>query len=118
MSKETIKNNLQQWWRLAGTLTFKVLGITFFLIQFEQGRNKLQALDSRPWVFEGNLFLVEDFDGRTPPAKFTFGKASFWVRMFNLPLGCMGRDVGRKIGFSVGIVEEIDTDGDGVNFYV
>ena len=36
--------------------------------------------------------------------------------MFYLSLGCMSREVGRKIGSSVGIVEEVDTDGDGVGW--
>jgi hypothetical protein len=36
------------------------------------------------------------------------------VRMNNLPLACMGREVGLKIGGSVGRVEEVDTDNDGI----
>lgn len=116
VSKETIKTDLQQWWRPTGTLIFKVLGENLFLIEFEKGRDKKRVPEGRPWVFEANLFLVEDFDGRTSPTSFTFDRASFWVRMFNLPLGCMGREVGRKIGSSMGIVEEVDTEGDGVGW--
>ena len=36
--------------------------------------------------------------------------------MINLPLVCMGREVGRKIGATVGVVEEVDTDADGVGW--
>jgi hypothetical protein len=73
-------------------------------------------LEGRPWGFEGNLFLVEDFDGRIAPTNLNFDKAFFWVRMVGLPLACMGREVGFKIGSSVGIVEEVDTDKDGVGW--
>lgn len=43
-------------------------------------------------------------------------KASFWVRMMNLPLACMVREVGIKLGTSVGQVEEVDTDKEGVGW--
>jgi hypothetical protein len=66
--------------------------------------------------FEGNLFLVEDFYGRTSPLEFTFDKASFWVWMMNLPLACMSREVGFKLGASMGKVEEVDTDKDGIGW--
>ena len=67
VSKETIKDTLKRWWRISGTFTFKILGENVFLIEFEQAKDKRRVLDGRPWVFEGNLFLVEDFDGRTAP---------------------------------------------------
>jgi hypothetical protein len=34
----------------------------------------------------------------------------FWVRMFNFPLACMGKEVGFQIGATMGQVEEVDTD--------
>jgi hypothetical protein len=38
---------------------------------------------------------------------------AFWVRMYDLPLVCMGKNVGYKIGASVGEVEDVDiVDGD------
>ncbi|XP_059454983.1 uncharacterized protein LOC132185195 [Corylus avellana] len=79
-------------------------------------RDKVKVLEGRPWVFESNLFLVEDFDGHTSPSKFTFDKASFWVRMTNLPLACMGREVGFKLGPAIRTVEEVDTDKDGIGW--
>jgi hypothetical protein len=38
--KETIKKNLQQWWRPMGSLTLKVLLENLFLIEFERERDK------------------------------------------------------------------------------
>ena len=71
-------------------------------------------MKGRPWVFEGSLFLMEDFDGLTLPSNFTFDRETFWVRMINLPLACMGRDIGRKIGMSIGEVATVDTDAEGI----
>jgi hypothetical protein len=116
VSKETIKDTFKRWWRISGTFTFKIIGENLFLIEFEKAKDKRRVLDGRPWGFERNLFLVEDFDGRTAPTEFTFNKASFWVRMTNLPLACMGREVGFKLGASVGTVEEVDTDAEGIGW--
>jgi hypothetical protein len=91
VSKVTIKSTLVHWWRLSSNLVFKVLGDNLLLIEFDNIGDKSRVLKGRPWVFEGNLFAVEDFDGRSSPSQLSFTKASFWVRMFDLPLVCMGR---------------------------
>jgi hypothetical protein len=63
VSMETIKKELLWWWKLSKAPNFKVLGDNLFLIEFENAKDKKRVLEGRPWVFEGNLFLVEDFDG-------------------------------------------------------
>ena len=72
VSMETIKNNLLQWWRISGTLSFKVIGKNLFLIKFEHGKDKKRVLEGRTWVVEGNLFLVEDYDWRISLTKLKF----------------------------------------------
>jgi hypothetical protein len=116
ISKETIKSKLLRLWKLKESFTFKILGGNLFLLEFDLARDKERVIEGQPWSFEGNLFMLEDFDGRTSSSEFTFDKASFWVCMTNLPLACMGREVGLKLGASVGQVEEIDTDKDGVGW--
>jgi hypothetical protein len=37
-----------------------------------------------------------------------FEKVAFWVRMYNLPLACMSKAMGIRIGASMGQVEEVD----------
>ena len=116
VSMETIKNNLLQWWRISGTLSFKVIGENLFLIEFEHGKDKKQVLEGKTWVVEGNLFLVEDYDWHISSTKLKFDLTSLWVCMSYFPLGCMSREVGRKIGSLVGIVEKVDTDEDGIGW--
>lgn len=36
--------------------------------------------------------------------------------MTNLPLGCMGKEIGEMIGASVGVVEAIVTNGEGLGW--
>jgi hypothetical protein len=45
-----------------------------------------------------------------------FKKVALWVCMLHLPLACMSVEIGNQIGSSMGHVEEVDTDDDGVGW--
>jgi hypothetical protein len=45
-----------------------------------------------------------------------FSKALFWVQVHDMPLICMNRDIGYRIGESLGTVEEVDVTGDGMGW--
>jgi hypothetical protein len=57
-----------------------------------------------------------DFDGLTPIEDLEFGKAAFWVKMYRLPLACIGRDIGLQVGSAIGEVEDINVLDDGVGW--
>lgn len=63
VSREMIWSSLVQWWKTSETFSFKILGENLFLIEFSNPDDKARMLKGRPWVFEGSLFLVEDYDG-------------------------------------------------------
>lgn len=113
VGKESIKKTLIKGWRPLGFISFNVLGDNLFLIEFEHEWDKSRVLEGRPWVFEGSLFSIEDFDGLTPPTEIAFEQAAFWIRMFNLLLACMGLEVGTQIGSTLGLVEAVETDDEG-----
>ena len=71
-------------------------------------------MEGRPWVFEGSLFIIEDFDGTSSPSSFKFDKAGFWIKMVDLPLVCMNQATRRRIGSTIGLVEAVDTGKDGI----
>jgi len=114
--KEFFKTPITRMWRLIGSVSFRVIGDNLFLAEFEHCWEKDRVMEGRPWIFDGNLILLAVFDGITPPLQMIFETESFWLRMFNLPLACMGREVVQKIGSSVGFVEEIDILDDEVGW--
>jgi hypothetical protein len=57
-----------------------------------------------------------DYDGATPPNHLEFEKAVFWIQMFDLPLACMGREMGHWIGSTVGEVEDVDVTHGGIGW--
>jgi hypothetical protein len=70
--KDVIKRTLIKAWRPSGHLSFKVLGENLFLLEFENEWDKSRVLEGRPWIFEGNLFSVKDFDGLPSPTEIEF----------------------------------------------
>jgi hypothetical protein len=106
--KEFYKTPLMRAWKPAGSASFNVIGENMFIVEFENEWDKARIMEGRPWLFDGNLVSLAEFDGLTPPAKINFDRASFWIRMYNLPLACMGRNTGQKIGATVGVVEDVD----------
>jgi hypothetical protein len=111
--REYIRVHMMRAWKTLGAVVFKMLGDNLFLMEFENSWEKINILEGRPWLFDGNLFAVMPFDGLTPPSQLVFEKAAFWVRMYNLPLACMGSDIGKQIGATVGEVVEVDqNDGE------
>ena len=116
VSKEIIRTILLRGWKPSTTPFFKVLGDNLLLVDFVNERDKIRVLKGRPWVFEGNLFAVEDYDGLTTLSKFSFDKAVFWVQMINLPLACMSLTVDHQIGSSMGHVEKVDVNDGGMGW--
>ncbi len=101
VAKDFLRGPLLRMWKPGGPVSFKGLGENIFLVEFDNEWDKTKVMEGRPWLFDGNLVSLNDFDGLTPPNQMNFDKASFWVRMYNLPLACMGRDIGVKIGSSL-----------------
>jgi hypothetical protein len=75
--KDTIKSMLIRGWQPSGTTVVKNLGNNLFLIEFQHSWDKSRVLEGRPWVFEGHLFSVHDFDGAVVPVTLDFDSASF-----------------------------------------
>jgi hypothetical protein len=116
LGKEILKTPLVRAWQPTGWVSFKTLGPNLFLIEFEHREDKIQIMEGRPWKVDSDLFSMADFDGRTPPSELEFEKAEFWVRMLNMPLACMSREMGQRIGASMGTVVDVDVDEDGVGW--
>jgi hypothetical protein len=116
VGKEVIKTPLIRAWQPQKRVSFKNVGNNMFLIDFEEEVDKIRVMEGRPWTFDGDLVSLADFDGMTPPTALEFEKAAFWVRMYDLPLACMSREMGMRIGSSVGEVEEVEVDEDGVGW--
>jgi hypothetical protein len=116
VGKGVIRPPLIRAWQPTGNVTFKTLGKNLFLIEFEHEWDKIRIMEGRPWTFDRDLLSLADFDGITPVEELEFEKAAFWVRMYKLPLACMSKAIGHRIGATVGEVLEVEVDDEGVGW--
>jgi hypothetical protein len=105
IGKKVLKSSLGKIWKSIGRITFTVLGENLFLVEFVNVCDKVRVLEGRPWVFEGSLFSVQNFNGSLAPTKMDFDMVSFRVGMFHLPLACMTETMGLQLGSPMGLVE-------------
>jgi hypothetical protein len=115
-NKEAFQTVLSRVWRLVRTVVFKELQDKLWLFEFSDAIDKRRVLAGRPWAFEWQILVIDDFDGKTPPSQMIFTSTPIWVQVHDLPLLCMSKTVGAKIGESLGRLEDIDLAGDGVGW--
>jgi len=65
--KEFFKGPLIRAWRPMHAVTFQVIGENMFIAEFEWDKSRI--MEGRPWLFDGNLVSLAEFDGITPPAE-------------------------------------------------
>jgi hypothetical protein len=116
ITKEVLKTPMVRAWKLSGSVSFRTLGPNLFIVDCENWWDKDRILEGRPWTFDGDLFSLVDYDGLTQMEELEFEKAAFWLRMYRLPLACMGREVGVQVGSTVGEVEDVYVLDDGVGW--
>lgn len=99
-----------------GKVTFKEVLDNAWLFQFEDGDDKRHVMEGRPWSFDRQVLVLNDFDGSVPPALMKFTHSPFWIQMHDMPLLCMNKAMGTRIGKSLGELFEVDVAGDGVGW--
>jgi len=77
--KDSYKGPLSRVWRQEGNISFSSLGENLFIVEFDNEWDKARVLEGRPWLFDGYLVSIVDFDGTTPPSKMNFDRAAFWI---------------------------------------
>ena len=116
VGKEIIRPLLICAWQPTGWVSFKTLGTNPFLIEFENEWDETQIMEGCPWTFDRDLVSLVELDGITPMVELEFEKAAFWVCMYNLPLACMSKAIGMRMGASVGEVLEMEVNDEGVGW--
>ncbi|XP_059436243.1 uncharacterized protein LOC132169189 [Corylus avellana] len=116
VNKDALKTVLSRIWRTLGGIIFKELDDNIWLFEFEDVEDLRRVLEGRPWSFDRHILVLKEFDGSTPPSQMAFTHSPFWVQIHDMPLLCMTKGVGTKIGESMGQLEDIDLAGDGVGW--
>jgi hypothetical protein len=114
IQKEAFKTLMTRLLKTVEAVAFKELHDNLWLLEFSNVDDKRRVMEGRPWLFDRSVLVLKEIDEEIPPLQMDFSKVLLWVQVHDMPLMCMNRDVGVKIGQSIGMVEEIDVTGDGV----
>jgi hypothetical protein len=112
VNREAFRSVMASVWRNVGRVRFKELHENIWLFEFADEAAKKRILEGRPWTFDKQMLVINEYDGNTPASQLEFNQSPFWVQVHNMPLVCMNKNVGTKIGSSMGILEEVDVAGD------
>jgi hypothetical protein len=103
-------------WRTVGEVDFKEIQPNVWIFEFSKESDKYRVLKGRPWSFDRSLLALTEFDGGIPSSLWNFTSSPFWIQIHDMPLICMTKSIGSKIGESLGILEAVDTEGEGVEW--
>ena len=52
---------------------------TYGYLSFEDGDDMRRVLDGRPWSFDRQMLVLNEFDGTIPSSQIAFFHSPFWV---------------------------------------
>lgn len=116
INKEAFKMVFSRLWKIVGSVVFKEVQENTWIFEFSVKEDKEHIMEGRPWSFDKYILILNDFDGNVPPSQMQFIYSPFWVQAHDLPLVCMNKTVGTKLGVSLAEVEDIDVAGDGTGW--
>jgi hypothetical protein len=116
VNREAFKTVLSQLWRTTRRVLFKEVQEKLWLFEFADENDKRRVLEGRPWSFDKQLIVINEFQGGVSPSLMDFRYSPFWIQVHDMPLLCMTKGVGAKIGQSLGKLEDVDVAGDGVGW--
>ncbi|XP_022741812.1 uncharacterized protein LOC111293287 [Durio zibethinus] len=61
-------------------------------------------MDGSPWSFDKHLLVMQDYSGLLKADEYNFDVATFWVRIYSLPLGMMNGNMVERLGNRIGVV--------------
>jgi hypothetical protein len=109
-------NVFRRIWRIEKEVNFKEIQPNMWMFEFSQEADKLKVLEGRLWSFDRFLIALLEFDGSIPFSQWNFSTSPFWIQIHELPLICMTKSIGSKIGHSLGVLETVDIAGEGVEW--
>lgn len=84
---EAFKATMKKFWRKSKLVKFHEMGLGVLLIQFDEKMDRDKVIRESPWNVDKNMILLQKYDSTKQVCNLSLTKASFWVRVHDLPLG-------------------------------
>ena len=113
---EAFKGSIRALWTKPGGLTIRDIDDNLFLAVFKERDDMERIFVRSPWTFDKKLVQIVRFEGDLQPNAVKFSHSAFWIRVFNLPIKSMIREVGEDIGRGIGRLVEVDVPENGLGW--
>ncbi|GLJ23370.1 hypothetical protein SUGI_0442190 [Cryptomeria japonica] len=108
MTRATIRDWISKHWGLR--LIVKFIPRSFFVVVFEDGRERNKYLCKNNWFIEEHPLYLQPWFPNFNPLPLAVYDKPVWIRMYNLPMEYWGENCLEKIGRSLGTLLEIDKE--------
>ncbi|KAL8493783.1 hypothetical protein ACS0TY_024809 [Phlomoides rotata] len=94
--------------KVKGKVTAREWGKSLLIFSFSDSGDREWVLQNQPWHFEGNLFAVIPLLGSEQPSLVKVSRASFWARLYDLPMACQNEKTLKTLARKIGNLEAFD----------
>lgn len=110
---EAIGRALRSVWRTKSDFEVSDMGENRVLLLFQEKEDLDRVLLQGPWSFDKYILLLHKLEVGESISTLTFKEAAFWVQIHGLPTLSQTREVGIRIGGSLGKVVKVDVGDKG-----
>jgi hypothetical protein len=84
-SADALFGKMKAIWNLSQDPVCREVGENLFVFQMHCLGDWKKVVHQGPWTFRGWAVLIEDYDGRVDPGKFSFGGLYVWAQIHGIP---------------------------------
>ncbi|MBA0633738.1 hypothetical protein Godav_024702 [Gossypium davidsonii] len=107
-NKEAMYRVLRSLWLTKYEVNVVALTEEVIMVKFGYVEDRNRILNMMPWLFDNCLFAMLPFVKDKELETYEFNFSSFWLRIYNIPLEYMERQIDMDVGKAIGELVAID----------
>ncbi|MBA0748129.1 hypothetical protein Gogos_004979 [Gossypium gossypioides] len=107
-NREAMYRVLRSLWLTKYEVNFVALNEEVIMVKFGCVEDRNRILNMMPWLFDNCLFAMLPFVKDKELETYEFNLSSFWLRIYNIPLEYMERQIAMDVGKAIGELVAID----------
>nr|XP_027067658.1 uncharacterized protein LOC113693301 [Coffea arabica] len=102
-----VKNFVANAWGYPKDLKVTELGPNFFQFGIKGEETRERIVNGGPWILDNQILVLSKWYGGIEDDPNVFRIAPLWVQMWSLPIHCISKEVGKKVGAVFRAVREV-----------
>lgn len=107
-SEQSLISTMMAAWNTAKEVSFHPIGKNLFLVQAFCLGDWKRIMEEGPWIFRGNVLMLEKFDGATPSPASIPSKVMVWIQIHKIPPLLKTEAIINQLAGKVGDVISVD----------